>query len=59
MKALSILTDIYSLARCEKIVRTCSNVTGMVGILSPTVKFIDVSLEFGKQSDEWLQTDGI
>lgn len=58
-KALSIITDIYSLARCEKVVRTCSNVTSMVGIISPTTVFIDVSLEFGKQSDEWLQVPGI
>lgn len=57
-KALSIITDIFSLARCEKVVRTCSNVTGMVGIISPTTVFIDVSLEFGKQSDEWLQVPG-
>lgn len=58
-KALSIITDIFCLARCEKVVRTCSNVTGMVGIISPTTVFIDVSLEFGKQSDEWLQVPGI
>lgn len=58
-KALSILTDIYCLARCKKVVRTCSNVTSMVGIISPTTIFIDVSLECGKQSDEWLQVQGI
>lgn len=58
-KALSIITDIYCLARCEKVIRTCSNVTSMVGIISPTTVFVDVSLEFGKKSDEWLQVDGI
>ena len=58
-KALSILTDIYSLAKCEKIVKTCSNVTAMVGIISPKTEFIDVSIEHGKQSDEWLLVPGI
>jgi len=53
-KTLSILTDVYCLARCEKIVKTCSNVTAVAGIISPTTKFIDVSLEHGKVSDEWL-----
>ena len=53
-KALSILVDIYSLARCDILVRTCSNVTCSAGIINKNSKIIDVSLEYGKFSEKWL-----
>jgi len=53
-KALSILTDIFALARCELLVRTCSNVTCSSGIINKESKIIDISLEYGKFTENWL-----
>lgn len=53
-KAMSILTDIFALARCQYIVRTCSNVTAVSGIINPNVQIFDVSKEHGRFTEEWL-----
>jgi hypothetical protein len=53
-KALSILVDIYALAKCDILVRTCSNVTCSSGIINKDSKIIDVSLEHGKITEKWL-----
>jgi len=53
-KALSILVDIYSLSKCDIIVRTCSNVTCSSAIINMNSKIIDVSLEHGKFTEKWL-----
>jgi hypothetical protein len=53
-KILSILVDIYSLARCDIMVRTCSNVTCSAGIINKNSRIIDVSLEYGKFTEKWL-----
>jgi hypothetical protein len=53
-KALSILVDIYALAKCNILVRTCSNVTCSSGIINKDSIIIDVSLEYGKFTEKWL-----
>ena len=53
-KALSVLTDIFCLARCELIVRTCSNVSSAAGIINTNAKIVDVSLEMGRYTETWL-----
>lgn len=53
-KAESILVDIFSLARCETIVRVCSNVSVSSAIINPKAKIIDVSLACGKFSEDWI-----
>lgn len=53
-KALSILTDIFALARCQYIVRTCSNVTAASGIINANSQIFDVSKEHGRFTEEWL-----
>ena len=53
-KILSILCDIYSLAKCELMVRTCSNVTCSSGIINKDSLILDVSLENNKFTESWL-----
>lgn len=53
-KALSVLTDIFCLARCDVIVRTCSNVSAAAGIININAKIVDVSLQMGKYTETWL-----
>jgi FkbM family methyltransferase len=53
-KALSILTDIFALAKCELIIRICSNVTIASSIININAKIIDISLEYGHKTEPWL-----
>ena len=54
LKAMSIITDIFALARCDVIVRTCSNVTAASAIINPYAKIVDVSKEMGRITEEWV-----
>lgn len=53
-KAETILTDIFCLARCHKVVRTCSNVTVASALINTETIYIDVSKLYGKPTDEWM-----
>jgi hypothetical protein len=50
-KAESILTDIFSLSQCNKVLRSCSNVTYSSGIINIETIYIDISKIYGKFSD--------
>jgi hypothetical protein len=52
-KAETILTDIFCLARCHKVVRTCSNVTIAAALINSETIFIDVNKIYGKLTD-WI-----
>jgi len=54
LKAESILIDIFALAKCQVIIRSCSNVTAVSSIINPHATIIDISLECGKKTEEWV-----
>jgi len=53
-KAESILIDIFSLARCKVVLRTCSNVTASSAIINLSTKYIDISKIYGKYTEDWV-----
>ena len=53
-KAESILTDIFSLARCNVVLRTCSNVTASSAIVNLSTRYIDISKIYGKYTEDWV-----
>ena len=53
-KAESILTDVFSLARCDVVLRTCSNVTASSAIINLSTRYIDISKIYGKYTEDWV-----
>jgi len=53
-KAESILIDIFSLARCKVVLRTCSNVTACSAFINKETKYIDISKLHGKCTETWI-----
>jgi len=53
-KAESILTDVFSLGRCDVVLRTCSNVTASSAIINLSTRYIDISKIYGKFTEEWV-----
>jgi hypothetical protein len=53
-KAESILVDIFSLARCNIVLRTCSNVTACSAFINKENKYIDISKIYEKFTETWV-----